>query len=136
MVKLPDRLVPRVTDPWTLYRKNDGPGREFESRVMHVPQKKLWSFPTIMGESTASRSPRRFTPAELFITIVVSSLLIVFLPRQIYSSFIHHDEYYDYRAITDQPSTNDVADRSSAVDVEAELSQVVSPTSTPTNIIT
>ena len=88
-----------------------------------------------MGGSTASRSQRRFTPAEVFVTIAVSTLLIVFLQRQIYSSFFHHDEYYDYKAI-DPTSANDAANRSSAVDEDAEHHQVGPSMSTPIDIIT
>lgn len=89
-----------------------------------------------MGGSTATRSPRRFTPAEVFVTIAVSTLLIVFLQRQIYSSFFHHDEYYDYKVIAHPTSANDAANRSSAVDEDAEHHQVVPSMSTPIDIIT
>lgn len=84
-----------------------------------------------MGGSTASRSLRRFTPAALFVSILLSALLIVFLQRQIYSSFFHHPEYYDYKVLADLTSRNDDVNRSSVMDEDSEHRQVISSMSAP-----
>jgi hypothetical protein len=48
----------------------------------------------MMRESTVPpQTPRRLTTAQVLGIIAVSTLLIVFLQRHIYSSFLYHDEY-------------------------------------------